>query len=142
MKTHRLTDIGGYSELSGSSTLFDSIMVIENYPLDNSLIPEKCGLSIGSYSMTERTHYDLTIQVLLFNDVKIDFHYNPAVIDAKTVARLAGHYESIIAQVLEKPTAAVSDIGLFSDEEKKQVLMVFNETGTEFPSGENDSRYI
>ena len=54
-----LVDIRSYSSLGGSESLFDTIVVIENYPLDNRLLPENSLLSINSYSIVEMTHYDL-----------------------------------------------------------------------------------
>ena len=34
-----LVDIGSYSTVDGSGSLFDTIVAIENYPLDNRLSP-------------------------------------------------------------------------------------------------------
>lgn len=43
--------------------LFDSIVVIENYPFDKMLNAENPFLRVQSYSMAESTHYDLTLVV-------------------------------------------------------------------------------
>ncbi|MCU0288187.1 MAG: condensation domain-containing protein, partial [Acidobacteria bacterium] len=59
-----LVDIKRYS---GSESLFDTIVVIENYPLDNRLIPGNSPLTINSYSIVEMTHYDLTLSIRPFD---------------------------------------------------------------------------
>ncbi|HLP45401.1 MAG TPA: condensation domain-containing protein, partial [Candidatus Kapabacteria bacterium] len=76
-----LADIGGrdaagnVTTLARGELLFDTIVVIENYPLDNHLIPVGSPLSIHSYSMIESTHYDLTVGILPFNEIEIKFSF-------------------------------------------------------------------
>ncbi|MCP5103947.1 MAG: hypothetical protein GY950_11240, partial [bacterium] len=59
-----LVDIRDCSELPKGQPLFDSIMVIENYPLDRRLTDGASGLTdltVRSFSVFEMTHYDLTV---------------------------------------------------------------------------------
>ncbi|MCK4763299.1 MAG: hypothetical protein KAW12_13965, partial [Candidatus Aminicenantes bacterium] len=52
-----LVDIKAYSPLDSTEELFDSIVVIENYPLDAAAL-QSSRLSIEFYSMFEMTNYD------------------------------------------------------------------------------------
>ncbi|MCP4153957.1 MAG: non-ribosomal peptide synthetase, partial [bacterium] len=60
-----LVKIKEYSNLDNTETLFDTLIIVENYPLDNKLKESKGPLAIDSYSMTEITHYDLTVTLSL-----------------------------------------------------------------------------
>ncbi|MCU0288415.1 MAG: amino acid adenylation domain-containing protein, partial [Acidobacteria bacterium] len=113
--------------------LFDSIVVIENYPLDNRLTPSKSLLNIDSYSMSETTHYDLTISIELFNEIKINFNYKQACFDQETIANLAGHFKRILLNIIVNPQAPFSQLEILSQEEKNQVLYEFNNTAVGYP---------
>jgi iturin family lipopeptide synthetase B len=72
-----LVDIKDYSELGSEEELFDTIVVIENYPLEKSLAERTAGgLAIAGYSMYERTHYDFTLIINVIDDVEANFYYN------------------------------------------------------------------
>ncbi|MCP5047308.1 MAG: amino acid adenylation domain-containing protein [bacterium] len=132
-ETASLADIKGYSEAGGSEELFDSIMVIENYPLEKGLIPQKSPIKIDSCSMVEKTHYDLTVQVSLFDTIKIDFHYNPSRLEADTVSRLARHFVRVIEEMTADPGKLTGHIDLLSQSDKQRILVEFNDTEVDYP---------
>jgi amino acid adenylation domain-containing protein len=134
-ETASLIDIKEYSEIDNKEELFDSIVIIENYPLDSRLILEdKTGqLSIDSYSMVETTHYDLTVGITLFHDIDVDFSYRRGVWAKETIARLSGHFTRILREILKDPGKPAAHIEILSTEEKKQVLYGFNQTGRYYP---------
>ncbi|MDQ1354586.1 MAG: hypothetical protein QG657_4895, partial [Acidobacteriota bacterium] len=131
-----LTDIGDYSLLRRGSSLFDTIVVMENYPLDHYLHPEGegCILSVNSYSMVEITHYDLSIGIVPFNDIEINFNFKQDCFDKDTVVNLAGHFKRIIQYILENPETGLSQLDILSCEEKSQILFDFNNTAAEYPT--------
>ncbi|MCP5046056.1 MAG: non-ribosomal peptide synthetase, partial [bacterium] len=55
-----LVEIKEYSQCGGEEELFDTLIAIENYPLDSRLNEMAPGLSIRSFNMEEQTHYDLS----------------------------------------------------------------------------------
>ncbi|MCP4154621.1 MAG: hypothetical protein GY757_43255, partial [bacterium] len=61
-----LVNIKKYSDIDGNEDLFDIIVVIENYPLDQQLAQIESALSVESYTMTEMTNYDLTVGITVF----------------------------------------------------------------------------
>ncbi|WP_256701681.1 condensation domain-containing protein, partial [Paenibacillus sp. P3E] len=69
-----LTDIKNQSAITDRE-LFDSIVIIENYPLKKQKISND--IVIEDFSTTEMTHYDLTILVKTFEECTIEFYYNP-----------------------------------------------------------------
>jgi amino acid adenylation domain-containing protein len=128
-----LAEIGSYSTVGGGGSLFDTIVGIENYPLDNRLMPEGCLLSINSYSMMETTHYDLSVGIMLFNEIEIKFSFKPGLLEKEAIEKLAIHFKRIIQTMLEKPGMALSQLEIISNEEKNRVLYEFNDTAAEYP---------
>jgi hypothetical protein len=75
-ETTALTDIKEYSELNNNEELFDTVVVIENYPLDRRLILENSRLEVESCTIFENPHYDLTVEITTAGDIEITFLYN------------------------------------------------------------------
>jgi tyrocidine synthetase-3 len=130
-----LVDIKNYSQLRGDEDLFDTLVVIENYPLEKSLARGSPGeLSISNYSMFERTHYDFTVIIKIFDDVEVNLHYNNRLFSDAAVRRLAGHFKNTAESLVSDPGKWLWEIDILSEEEKRQLLMDFNDTETAYPA--------
>ena len=128
-----LVNIKAFSELNSKEALFDSIVVIENYPLDNRLRQEKGKLSVDSYSMVEMTHYDLTIGVTIFEEIEISFIYNEGVFEHASMKNMCSHFRKTIRDIVTHPDTEISDIEIITGEEKDRILYDFNNTGADYP---------
>ncbi|MDQ1352804.1 MAG: hypothetical protein QG657_3110, partial [Acidobacteriota bacterium] len=129
-----LMDIGGRDVARNVSTLFDTILAIENYPLDGHLLPEGCPLSITSYAMSENTHYDLSVGIMPFNGLEIKFSYKQELFDNDTIETLAGHFKTIIQKLIEQPETVSSQLEIISIGEKSRILYEFNSTAADYPA--------
>ena len=128
-----LVHIKESSELESSEELFDSIVVIENYPLDIHLQQQTGPFSIDSYWMVEMTNYDLTVVISIFDDIDVNFIYNAEVLDKEQVVPLAGHFRIIVENIMEYPGKECRRIELLSEQEKQQLVYDFNDTGGQYP---------
>ncbi len=127
-----LPDIIEYSGLGGSESLFDTIMVMENYPLDNSLIPQGSSLKLNSYSICETTHYDLTIAVLPFDEIELKFLFNTNSFKPERIRNLSLHFKNILTFMIENSEKTISQLEMVSDKEKNCLLYEFNRSETTF----------
>ena len=129
-----LVDIKNYSHLESSESLFNTIVVIENYPLDSQLLPANSSLAIHSYSIVEMTHYDLTLSIRPFHTIEVKFSFRQDVFAKEDIQILGGRYERIIRHIIENPGTGVSQLEIISAEEKSRVLYEFNNTEKEYPT--------
>ncbi|HLP57836.1 MAG TPA: condensation domain-containing protein, partial [Candidatus Deferrimicrobium sp.] len=129
-----LVDMGSYSRVAAGRPLFDTIMVIENYPLDNRLVPEGSLLSIHSYAMVEMTHYDLTVSIMPVNEIRIEFSFKPELFEKEIIENLAGHLTGIIQTIIENPETEFSRLEIITAAEKNRLLYDFNNTAKEYPT--------
>ncbi len=113
--------------LDRNEELFDTIVVLENYPLNLEFQPDAL-ITPGVYHMVEMTHYDLTVGITVFDHIEISFIYDQELLEEDTVSRLAGHFKNIMAVVISDPHREAAGIEMLSEEEKKQVLLDFNQT--------------
>ncbi len=100
--------------------LFDSVIVIENYPLDRVLTRESGPLAVDSFSNVGVTSYDLTVIITLIDDITADFTYNRQLFDERTAAKTAGDFVSILQRMVTNPGQKVSALAI-SPEEIKEI---------------------
>jgi len=134
-----LVEIKGYGEVVFEGELFDTIVVIENYPLDNSLFEGNGNLplSIKSYSMFETTHYDLTVGITLIEDIEVEFTYNVDLFDETIIKALSRHFMKIVAEMVDNPGKEFAALEMLSEAEKNKILLEFNDTATDYPKEKN-----
>ncbi len=117
--------------------LFDTLVSMENYPLDTYLRDPGSHLSIQSYEMEEKPHYDLTMVISAGGGIDIDFIYNNTCFDKETIVRLAHHFGTILKGIEENVESRPQEIELLSEEEKQQLLVDFNCTAAACPEGKS-----
>ncbi|MCP4149958.1 MAG: AMP-binding protein, partial [bacterium] len=127
-----LTEIKQY--VSGVEELFDTLVVIENYPLEaiklsNTADSAKEIRPTGTFAVHETAHYDITAAITRYNGIEIKLIYDKSLFDEEAVARLAAHYTYLLCRLGENPGQQVEDIELLSEEEKKKIRLEFNQTG-------------
>ncbi|MCP5054306.1 MAG: amino acid adenylation domain-containing protein, partial [bacterium] len=132
-----LVDIKETSELGNEPGFFNSIVAVENYPLEKALqVFEEKGnsaFSFDSYSIVEETHYDLTVAITLFDQIRVDFNYNRDLVDPGSIHRLAGHFVNILGGIVTNPVKEITTIEMLTEAEKNTLLYQFNDTSTDYP---------
>ncbi|MGD2086571.1 MAG: amino acid adenylation domain-containing protein [Candidatus Aminicenantes bacterium] len=128
-----LVNIKECSRLDKRKAFFDSIVVIENYPLEIGLMQDKGEFSINSYSIFEMTHYDLTVCVRLFENIEVSFIYNNTVFAQSSIKRLSLHFRGILQLIVNHPGQKVENLDILTRQEKKRILDEFNNTAASFP---------
>lgn len=131
-----LVDIKSYSEIDKNSTLFDSIVIVENYPIDRMLTEKGPGLSISSYSIKEMTDFDLTVEVsMLTQNMRLALTYNSNAFEESSITNISGVFMDILKDIVENPFCELSEISIVKDSEANCILNEFNDTATPYEKG-------
>lgn len=136
-ETASLTEIVKSSEIEGSSGLFDSIVVIENYPIEKSTLSDENSrkpgeILIKDYTLSEMTNYDLTLAVMMDTAIHFRLVYNSESFEQQIMENFMMHFKNILKQMLNNPNMKVSDIDILTAEERNKVLYEFNQTEIKF----------
>ncbi|WP_127529470.1 non-ribosomal peptide synthetase [Paenibacillus kobensis] len=121
-----LTDIAAWSGAAGADGLFETLVVLDNYPIDTSAL-QSANLKASGYRMDESTHYKLTLGIRTFGTWAAEFDYDAACLSAREIERMAGHYLFLLDQVVRQPECLVADLELATASEREQILTVFNQ---------------
>ncbi len=129
-----LADVQASSMLKNS--LFDHIMIFENYPVDKQLSNmesgQELGFSIQDYEMFEHTNYDFNMAIIPGDTIIFKLTHNENVYSKELVEQIGKHFKIVIDQILEKPDINAAKISIVDDEEKHQLLVEFNNTKVEY----------
>jgi amino acid adenylation domain-containing protein len=127
-----LLEIKEYSQIESKDEIFDSIVVIENYPLEKELM-NNCLLKIKSYSTVVRTNYDLTLGIMLFKGLELNFHYSINVYSDNIIRVMGKQYEKLLKAVLEDDSLSYSKLDIISEQDKNLFIHQLNKTNLEYP---------
>ncbi len=127
-----LMEIKACGPTGTSENLFDTIVVVENYPLDSFLSQENLPVSLEDYKMFEQTSFDLTLVINIFKGMELKFSYKKHTFNNEAVKRLAGHYLNILKEIIGRAWEKVEDICILSSREQ-QILFDFNNTAVDYP---------
>ncbi|PTX63162.1 non-ribosomal peptide synthase protein (TIGR01720 family)/amino acid adenylation domain-containing protein, partial [Kordia periserrulae] len=108
--------------LNKSESLFDSLLVFENYPVDTSVLNDS-NLKIQNLQSNEYTNYALTLEVIIQeNDIAFNLNYHDELLDHHTVSMIEKHILQVLNSLHDKKTTTISDVELLAYEEKQEIL--------------------
>jgi amino acid adenylation domain-containing protein/non-ribosomal peptide synthase protein (TIGR01720 family) len=128
-----LVDIQAWTDVPRGVPLFESIIVFENYPIDNSLSLSTSALQLSHVQVTEQTNYPLTVVVVPTDELLVKISYDTNRFDADTIARMLGHLQTLLSAIAENPFEKVSELPLLTKTEQHQLLVEWNDTPCEYP---------
>ncbi len=104
-----VTLIKEYLEAYGNEPLFDSVVVIENYPLDKRLTEEKerqpgHNLVFGSFDASGGANYDLTVIITVSDGTEVEMTYNRELFDEASAEQLAGDFRDMVQALVNAGT--------------------------------------
>jgi amino acid adenylation domain-containing protein len=128
-----LVQIQGWSDVPRGLPLFESIVVFENYPVDQLLGEALAGLEIRDVQAIEQTNYPLTLMAAAGAALTLRMIYDRARFDDATITRLLGHMQTLLAGIAAQPAYTLADLPLLTAAERQQILYGWNATTAAYP---------
>ncbi|GAA4033864.1 non-ribosomal peptide synthetase [Allokutzneria multivorans] len=123
-----LAQLQGYV---GGTTLFDSVLVFENYPFEENTGE---GVRVANVSALDTTNLPLTLTAHLVDRLNFDLAYDPRLFDASTAERIAGWLRMLLCEIAEDANRPLASLSWLSADERQRVLTAWNDTTWETPS--------
>jgi amino acid adenylation domain-containing protein len=128
-----LTQIHSWSEVPRGLPLFENVVVFENAPFDTGLWNSKKELRVEDDRYDEQTNYALTVVAMAERAMLLRIIYDCRRFSAATIKRMLGHLEVLLTGMAEQPDQRIADLSLLAHSERKQLLLNWNNTRTDFP---------
>ncbi|WP_429230376.1 amino acid adenylation domain-containing protein [Inquilinus ginsengisoli] len=122
-----LYEIQGWAGQGGRS-LFDTILVFENYPVDQALRERDSrglhsqGLRFGEVSNLETTNYALTLTVQAGGNIEIGWGWRRDAFDRDRIDSLMRQFEALLVGLAQAPDALLGTIALPAAEDRQRLL--------------------
>ncbi|MBD2194868.1 MULTISPECIES: non-ribosomal peptide synthetase [Calothrix] len=131
-----LVEIQGWSEVPRGRSLFESIVVFENYPVDaaSATQSENHGFSIDNIHAVEQTNYPLTVVAIPREQFLVKISYDNNRFDDATITRMLGHFQTLLAGIVSNPEEIIFQLPLLTKPEQQQLLTQWNNTQANYPS--------
>ncbi len=127
-----LAHIQRWSGIPASKSLFDSILVFENYPMDDSLRDGMGDLRLLEHGMYERTNYPLTA-VAVGQTLLLRLVYDRRYFSEAEVERVLGQWRTALEHIAANEDAPLGTIATLSEAERHRVLVEWNATERTYP---------
>jgi amino acid adenylation domain-containing protein len=128
-----LVDIKEAIGMGQEGEFFNSLVVVENYPLQQKLKDMAGDLEIEALQVFEMTHYDLSLGITLFDELECTFSYNSHLLAHQVMWQIAVHYLSILQQLVSGNHVSLADIDILSSGEKRTILDTLNASSEVLP---------
>ncbi|MET9931008.1 MULTISPECIES: amino acid adenylation domain-containing protein [unclassified Streptomyces] len=112
---HQHLGLADIQHAAGLGTLFDTAVVVENYPLDLERIRDLAGgVRLTAVDGTDATHYTLNLLVLPGERLRLHLDHRPDVLDARAARSVAEGLERLLTAVAEEPDTPVGAVDVVS----------------------------
>ncbi|MFE7130906.1 AMP-binding protein [Streptomyces sp. NPDC057638] len=130
---HSLADI---QQATGIPTLFDTLVVYESYPMDQSGLTEanaQAGITCtGIRPYAGSTHYPLAVIAVATGRLQLSLEYRQDVFARDTVESMGDRLLRILREVLADPGQRIAAVDPLGPEDRARIA-AFNDTATEVP---------
>ncbi|MBW4684065.1 MAG: amino acid adenylation domain-containing protein [Komarekiella atlantica HA4396-MV6] len=105
-------------------------------PKENSLHSGEQLLEMEPYLLGHQRGADFDLNLMVMEaqgELQLCWQYNPDLFEATTIARMAGHFVSLLAGIVANPQQRISQLPLLSPTERHQLLVEWNDTQVDYP---------
>jgi amino acid adenylation domain-containing protein len=133
-----LGEIIGTSELPNGVSLFDSLIVYENYPteLGGQGMDDSVGLAVEAVGSGDQTNFGVLLNVFDEDELTLQVSYRLERFSRQTIERLMAQLQQILTNMAQGGAEQrVADIDVLPKAEKQLMLTQWNDAGAEYPKG-------
>ncbi len=117
---------------AGQGPLIQAMFVLQSAVTENFKLGD---IPLTPVEVSQPTaKFDLTLLVEeRDNELTARIEYNADLFDASTIARLAGHWDTLLAGIAAEPQCRLLDLPLLTSQERQQLLVEWNCTQRDYP---------
>ena len=129
-----LVDVQGWSESPRGKPLFESLLVFENYPIEDSLEQEDASLKVEITDLFERADYPLTFFATPGDSLSLQIVYDCHRFGESAIRRMLEHLRTLLENIAANPEQPLRDLSALTQSERAQVLEEWNRTQADYPA--------
>lgn len=121
-----LEQIQRWSGLPREQALFETLIVFENYPVEEALLQGRAGLRVASLEVEERTNYPLALFVFPGPELEFELNGDGGRFEPETANLLALRFCLLLSRLAEQPAATLGELVGPDAAQRQQILQVWS----------------
>lgn len=130
---YRYLGLSDVQREAGVGTLFDTLVVYENYPIDLAESLTVGGMEVSVASARDAAHYPLTLTVFPGRKVRARLSYRADVFEKSSAEQFLARLVRVLEEVAEDPERSVASIDILGRRERDMILRDWNAAELEVP---------
>jgi amino acid adenylation domain-containing protein len=127
-----LFEVQRYSSVSPGTPLFESLVVFENFPVEESLPADRTrSLALVDPQVITWTTYPLTLEASFREALALRVRYAVGRFDRDAVERMIVHLRTLLGEIARDPSSRLGELPLIGAQEREQVLFDWNRTAAD-----------
>ncbi len=115
------------------SPLFQVLFTLQNAPLSDLKLRDIELSSLQNRNGTAK--FDLALELTNSEWGAVGtIEYNRDLFDEETIERFSGHFQTLLDAIVGEPEQRVAELAILTHAERAQLLVEWNQTGTQYPS--------
>ncbi|WP_346728620.1 non-ribosomal peptide synthase/polyketide synthase, partial [Corallococcus exiguus] len=127
-----LVQVQGWSNVPRGQQLFDSLLIFENYPVDESLKGRASRWDVRDVRSKERTNYALTLSAMPGSQLRLKLVYETPRFEQRGMDALLNQWKVALLELVASAGKQLSEVTLLTEAERQQVLKGWNATEQEY----------
>ncbi|HKW30178.1 MAG TPA: amino acid adenylation domain-containing protein, partial [Verrucomicrobiae bacterium] len=128
-----LVAIQGWSDVPRGQPLFETIFNYQDPSWDAALRAQGGKWTNREFSIRSQSNYPLAVDAYGGEAVKIKILYHRNRFDDDAVARMLGHFKTLLENMAAGPEEPVARLAMLTGAERDQIIAKWNDTAAEFP---------
>ncbi|HEX2091220.1 MAG TPA: AMP-binding protein, partial [Longimicrobiaceae bacterium] len=128
-----LVEVQKWSEVPAGEPLFESLVVYENYPVEEGLGAGVEELRVRGEVGIEQTNYPVVVTAEVQGELEVQVRYERRRVEEGAAERMAGHLEAVLEAMAAGGQRRLCELSLLRDAERSAVLGLGNPTSAPLP---------
>lgn len=139
-----LSKIQQFSSMPNHISLFESLIIFENYPVNEAVSDkvENTGLEVSSVDSFEGTNYPLSIAAALTDTLSINVEYHSGRFDSQFIGQLGVQLKQLLQTIASSPKTLLSELQLLTKDDQRMLFDALVAKGQNLSSSPNKSQPI
>lgn len=131
-----LQEISDIVGVGAGESLLSSLLVFENYPVDESLAGNSIsnGLTISDMQVFEGTNFPITLMASVSDKLNLRLEYDSSLYQSDLMEKVAVHLQTLLMSISENEHKLVADLEFMPLPERRQLLKSAQGSALELPS--------
>ncbi|AEI67903.1 non-ribosomal peptide synthetase [Corallococcus macrosporus] len=123
-----LVKVQGWSQVPRGTPLFESLVVFENYPVEDSVRQGAGALEVRDVTAQERTNYPLTLSAHADKELMLNLDFESPRLGVEAMERLLAQLQLVLVGILDAEDKRLWELSLLTQEARREVLFDWNDT--------------